>query len=58
MKKDKLFNAFSDKGMKAMPKKSNTIKDIQNKKGLSPIDSGALITLKGGMDINGPVRGN
>ncbi len=48
MKKDKLMNAFSNKGMKARSKKTNSIEDLKNKKGIAPIDSGAMIALKGG----------
>ncbi len=48
------MNAFSNKGMKARSKKTNSIEDLKNKKGIAPIDSGALITLKGGGDTNRP----
>ncbi len=49
------MNSFTNKGMKPQPKKTNSIQDLKNKKNIAPIDSGALVTLKGGGGIGRPL---
>jgi len=48
MKKDKLLNSFTNNKMKPQSKKNTGIIFIKNQKGISPLDSGAMVKLKGG----------
>ncbi len=58
MKTDKLLKQFRLKGLKLKNSSESTLDDFKKKSNLKPIDSGMLISIKGGLNTNPPIRGN
>ncbi len=58
MKTDKLLKQFRLKGLKLKNSSESSLDDFKNNYKLKPIDSGRLISIKGGTTIHPPIRGN